>query len=260
MNGRERDEAGRQRGAPPSPMVMAQTWSDLLFAHWPVPFERLRALVPEPLVLEEFDGSAWVGVVPFRITGLRPRGVPARLGLDFPELNVRTYVSVGGRPGVYFFSLDAGSQLAVWGARTFFRLPYHHAEMDVSIEGEWVRYRSRRLASRRGAGEFRARYRPAGDAFTAAPGTLEHFLTERYCLYAVLGGGRVLRVDIDHVPWPLQRAEAEIETNTMAAASGIALPDRPPLLHFSRRLDVVNGLPVRVGSGPAASSPRARYG
>lgn len=247
MNDHERED-GRQRGAPASSMLMAQTWTDLLFAHWPIPFERLRALVPEPLVLEEFDGSAWIGVVPFRITGLRPRGVPAGLGLDFPELNVRTYVRMGERPGVYFFSLDAGSRLAVWGARTFFRLPYYHADMDVSIEGEWVRYRSSRLASRREAGaEFRARYRPAGEAFTAAPGTLEYFLTERYCLYTVLRGGRVLRVDIDHVPWPLQPAEAEIETNTMAAASGIALPNRPPLLHFARRLDVVNGLPVRVG-------------
>src|SRR5690606_31714844 len=178
-----------------------------------------------------------------------------------PELNVRTYVSVDERPGVYFFSLDAGSRLAVWGARNFFRLPYHHADMEVRREGEWVRYRSRRLASRREAGAgFRARYRPAGETFTAAHGTLEHFLTERYCLYAVLHGGRVLRVDIDHAPWPLQPAEAEIEANTMTEASGIALPDRPPLLHFSRRLDVVNGLPVRVGSGPAASSPRARYG
>lgn len=242
-------------------MVMAQTWTDLLFAHWPIPFERLRALVPEPLVLEEFDGSAWVGVVPFRITGLRPRGVPAPLGLDFPELNVRTYVRMGDRPGVWFFSLDAGSRLAVWGARTFFRLPYHHAEMDVRVEDEWVRYRSRRPASRREAGaEFRARYRPAGEAFTAAPGTLEYFLTERYCLYTVLRGGRVLRVDIGHAPWPLQPAEAEIEANTMAAASGIALPDRAPLLHFSRRLDVVNGLPVRVGSGPAALRRGAHHG
>jgi len=239
---------------------MAQTWTDLLFAHWPVPFERLRALVPEPLVLETFDGSAWVGVVPFRITGLRVRGLPAPLGLDFPELNVRTYVRVGDRPGVYFFSLDAGSRLAVWGARTFFRLPYYRAEMGVAIEAEWVRYRSRRCVSDRGArAEFRARYRPTGPAIAAAPGTLEHFLTERYCLFTVLRSRRVLRVDIDHAPWPLQPAEAEIETNTMAEASGVALPDRRPLLHFSRRMDVVNGLPVRAGSGPAASSRRAHH-
>ncbi|HEX7090617.1 MAG TPA: DUF2071 domain-containing protein [Longimicrobiales bacterium] len=161
---------------------------------------------------------------------------------------MRTYVRVGDRPGVYFFSLDAGSRLAVWGARTFFRLPYHHAEMDVRVEGEWVRYRSRRRASDREASAgFRARYRPTGPAFAAVPGTLEHFLTERYCLFTVLRSRRVLRVDIDHAPWPLQPAQAEIETNTMAAASGIALPDRPPLLHFARRVDVVNGLPVRAG-------------
>jgi uncharacterized protein YqjF (DUF2071 family) len=218
---------------------MHQTWVDLLFAHWPIAADLLRRWVPEPLSINTFDGTAWLAVTPFRIEGLRARGLPALPGLSsFPELNVRTYVAAA-KPGVYFFSLDAGNPLAVAFARRFYDLPYFSAEMRAGAFGNGVFYRSRR---RRGGAELEAHYEPSGDAFRSAPGTLEHFLTERYCLYTVKGA-KVFRTDIDHVPWPLQPAKAEFRRNTMGGQIGITLATPPPLLHFARRLEVRAGYP-----------------
>jgi uncharacterized protein YqjF (DUF2071 family) len=210
---------------------MAQTWCDLLFAHWPVPSTALRPLIPQSLDLDLWDGEGWVGVVPFRMEGIRPHGGFALPVLSrTPEINVRTYVNRDGKPGVYFFSLDAGSQLVVWGARRFFGLPYYHARMESRAEGDAVRYRSSRIL---GNADFQGWYRPISDARFTQPGDLDHWLTARYCLYTAGG-----RADIWHEPWQIQLAEARIEVNTMGAAAGIPLPDRPPLLHFARRLDV----------------------
>jgi uncharacterized protein YqjF (DUF2071 family) len=225
---------------------MRMTWHDLLFAHWALAPDTLRPLVPPPLSLDTFEGRAWLGVVPFHMSDVAPRGIPALPGVSaFPELNVRTYVTVGGKPGVLFFSLDAGSRLAVEAARLLYRLPYYHAALSVTDDGQAVRYASRRRDRRGRPAEFRARYAPEGPVFRAAPGSLEHFLVERYCLYAPRPGGRAYRTDIHHAPWPLQRASATIEVETMAAAGGVALPATPPLLHFSRRLDVVAWAPHR---------------
>lgn len=232
---------------PDRPWVLAQRWLDLLFAHWPLPPETVRPLVPPALPLDTFDGQAWIGVVPFRVAGLRPRALPAVPWISyFPELNVRTYVTVDGKPGVYFFSLDAASRAAVAGARALFGLPYHHAEMDVRRKGEWILYRSRRRDERDGRAEFRARYRPAGGIFHPAPGTLEHWLTERYCLYTAAPGPRIRRVEVHHPPWALQPAEAEIDVNTMVEVLGVSLPPTPPLLHFARRQDVLTWAPQTV--------------
>ncbi len=219
---------------------MAQTWCDLLFAHWPVPVAALRPLVPAQLELDLWEGEGWVGVVPFRMEGIRPRGLFAVPGLSAtPEINVRTYVKRDGKPGVYFFSLDAGSALVVWGARRFFGLPYFRAKMESRAEGDAVRYFSSRLS---GGAEFRGWYRPTGDVASARSGSLEHWLTERYCLHTAAA-----TADILHAPWPLQAAEARIEHNTMARASGIELPETAPLLHFARRLEVVVWAPRLTG-------------
>lgn len=224
---------------PARPWIMSQSWHDLLFAHWPVDAALLRTRVPRTLPLDLFEGRAWVGIVPFWMTGVAPRGVPSIPPLsDFPELNVRTYVSLDGKPGVYFFSLDAAQRAAVAVARTVFRLPYFFAHMRVERDGDWIRYRSRR----RGAGPpaaFEARYRPDGPARPAGPGTLEYFLAERYCLYTVDGRLRPRRLEIQHPPWMLQPAVLELHTSTMAEASGLPLPPVPPLLHFSKRQDMV---------------------
>jgi uncharacterized protein YqjF (DUF2071 family) len=219
---------------------MAQTWRDLLFAHWPVPPEEVRPLVPASLPLDIRDGKAWVGVVPFRMTGIRLRGLPPVPGLSaFPELNVRTYVTGGGKPGVYFFSLDGGSRIAVEVARHFFHLPYVRARLSCLTDGDAIRYSSLRTDRRLPPAELRVAYRPMGPPAHPQAGSLERWLTERYCLYTVDAKNRVLRGDLHHEPWPLQPAAAEIAANTMAAAAGIALPAEPPLLHFARRLDAV---------------------
>jgi uncharacterized protein YqjF (DUF2071 family) len=231
---------------PRAPWVMAQTWEDLLFAHWPVPVERLRAVVPREMPLDTHAGSAWLGITPFDVSALRLRGLPHVPGITtFLETNVRTYATIGGRPGIHFFSLDAASCLAVLGARLTYRLPYFRARMAARREAGWVDYRTVRASSNAPAARLHARYRPTGPAFNAVEGTLEHFLTERYCLYAVDRPGRVLRADIHHRPWPLQAAEAELERNTMAEPVGLAL-DGAPLLHFAARQDVLIWPPAPV--------------
>jgi hypothetical protein len=218
---------------------MAQRWHDLLFAHWPLPPARLQPAIPPGLALDTYDGDAWLGVIPFHMTGIRLRGLPPLPGLSaFPELNVRTYVTAAGKPGVLFFSLDAASRLAVEVARRWYHLPYFHAAIAVSPDGDGVRYRSRRRDRRRAPAELRGRYRPTGPVAPAVPGSLEHFLTERYCLYTPGPRGAIMRGEIHHAPWPLQPAEAALERNTMTAGLGVALPGGPTHLRFARRLEV----------------------
>jgi hypothetical protein len=228
--------AHRPWPVPTSPWIMHQTWLDLLFAHWPIPHEQLRSRVPPELPLDTFDGQCWLGIAPFQMRNVRARMVPPLPCISaFAELNVRTYTTVDGKPGVYFFSLDAASRLAVQAARAFYHLPYFSATMQVTSKGNAVDYHSRR---RDGDAEFQASYGPVAPVERRSPGTLEHWLTERYCLYTV-AHRRVYRGEIHHVPWPLQDAQAQIAINTMASAAGIVLPETAPLLHFARRLDVL---------------------
>jgi uncharacterized protein len=220
------------------------TWHDLLFLHWPVSAESLRNVVPSGLEIDTFQGRAYAALVPFRMSGVRLRWLPPIPGTHrFPELNVRTYVTCGGIPGVWFCSLDAASPLAVRVARAWFRLSYFRADMSMRTSDGWFEY-----ASRRGMhdAELRCRYRPRGGVFRAEPGTLEHWMTERYCLFAADSRGRIFRGDIHHHPWPLQLADVEVEANTMTAAAGISLPQAPPLAHFAKRLDVVAWSPQRA--------------
>lgn len=231
---------------PAGAWVMSQTWHDLLFAHWPIDPGLLAPRVPAEFTLDLYDGQAWIAVVPFRMSNVGPRGVPSLPWVSaFPELNVRTYVRVGDKPGVYFFSLDAGNVLAVQAARILLRLPYHHAEMALRRGPDGVSYNSRRMGPDPPA-ELIATYRPEGPVFEARPGSLEYFLTERYCLYARGLGGHPYRLEIHHPPWSLQPAAAEFTRNTMAAASGVALPGAAPLLHFAARQDVVVWPPERL--------------
>lgn len=245
------DTAHRPWPMPESPWLMTQTWHDLLFAHWPVDLATLRDHVPPGFEIDTFDGQAWIGVVPFRMTNVAPRGVPALPWISaFPELNVRTYVRVDGRPGVYFFSLDATNPVAVGVARTLVHLPYFTAAMEVEPDANgWIRYRSRRTSHTGAPAEFQARYRPTGLVAPPLVGTLDSFLTERYCLFTIDGSSRAFRLEIHHPPWPLQTAEAVFTRNTMADAAGIRLPAVQPLLHFSKRQDMVAwGLTPEGGS------------
>jgi uncharacterized protein YqjF (DUF2071 family) len=232
---RSLEHLGHRPWPPPSRgWVMGQTWEDLLFAHWRVPAATLREHLPDGLQVDEHDGTAWLGVTPFRLTGLRGRGMlPIPYVSSFLELNVRTYVRAEEKPGIWFFSLDASSRVAVEVARRTYKLPYFHARMSVSRRGEWVDYECSRIEE---AGRvFSGGYRPAGTVFNAEPGSLEWFLTERYCLYTTDDRGVLARADIHHELWPLQAAEAEIG---LASISPLELRGEP-LLHFSRRQDVV---------------------
>jgi uncharacterized protein YqjF (DUF2071 family) len=201
----------------------------------------LRPLIPQALEIDMFGGQAWLGVVPFRMSDVRMRGVPAIPGLSrFPELNVRTYVARDGKPGVWFFSLDAANAVAVWGARRLFHLPYFLAAMSCAEHAGWIRYESHRKDRRGSPASLRARYRAIGDVFHAAPWSIEHFLAERYCLYAEDEKRRIIRCEIHHPRWPLQLAETALQENTMAAAAGITIADqKPELLHFSGHQEVV---------------------
>lgn len=224
---------------PERPWRWRQSWCDLLFAHWPVPASALRPLVPPGLVVQERDGTSWIGVVPFRMAGVMHRPLPDLPWISaFPELNVRLYVERDGQPGVWFLSLDATQPLAVWAARRFFYLPYYRARMSLTRAGQGFLYRSQRVAGSPGP-VFEARYEPTSEPYPSVPGTLEHWLTERYCLYALSPRGRLFRTEVHHHPWPLQRAEAEISRNEMLAPFGLSVGPRPVLLHFSRRVDVV---------------------
>lgn len=226
-------------------------WHDLLFAHWPLDPDAVRPLIPSALELDTYEDRAWIGVVPFRMSGVRPYGAPEPLSAAMPEINVRTYVRIGDRGGVWFFSLDTPSWPAVVGARLLYRLPYFRARIDVrgavapeGGEGE-IFYRSFRAHPGAPAAEFEATYAPTGPAGEARPGSLEDWLTARYRLYAADRRGRVRYGDIDHPPWPLQPARAELHWNTMADPLGIVLPEDPPLLHFARELAVDAWAPRR---------------
>ncbi len=247
MSGRAAGGPHRPWPLPETPWAMRMSWHDLCFLHWRIDAAALASLVPEGLEIDTFDGSAWIGVVPFHMTDMSPRGVPRiRRFADFAELNVRTNVTADGKPGVWFFSLDATQPLAVRIARGLFHLAYLDADIETRRDGEAVSYRSTRTHLGAGPAELRVRYRPTGPPAQSRPGTIEHFLTERYCLYAANRRGQLLRQEIDHAPWPLQPAEAEVERCTMTRPLGIDLGPEPPLAHFARRLDVVAWLPHRV--------------
>lgn len=232
---------------PVRPWTMTQTWTDLLFAHWAVPPARLSRLLPPGLTLDTYAGSAWLGIVPFRMRNVGVRGWTPLPGVaTFPELNVRTYVRVGDKPGVYFFSLDASNPIAVAAARLL-GLPYFPAAMDMATAGHDVSYRSRRRLGP--AATWSSRYRPVGEASEPPAGSLNYFLTERYCLYAPSVRGRLRRLEIHHPPWRLHQAHAEIGANTMTRS--LALPElssQPDLLHYSHRQDAVAWYPTSLGS------------
>lgn len=223
---------------PTRPWVMYQRWHDLLFAHWSLPPDQVRPLVPRELELDTFDGKAWVGVIPFWMSHVRFRALPpVPTASTFPELNVRTYVRAPRepeKPGVYFFSLDAASLFAVLGARAGAGLPYFWADMRAKVSETSVEYLSMR---RRGsAAQLIARYRATGEV-SPNKSDLERFVTERYCLYTVRRS-KVHRIQIHHLPWPLQPAEAEFDVNTMAEAHGLKLPPERPVLQFAKFLEV----------------------
>ena len=215
------------------------TWRDLLFAHWAVPPGTVDARLPDGLAVDTYDGEAYLGIVPFRME-IGPAGLPFRLTFD--ELNLRTYVRGpdGGR-GVYFFNLDADDRLGVAVARSLFRLPYYRAETELRRTDDRVYVRSRRTHGGVPPARFEATYRPAGSAFTPGPGSLEAFLAENYRFYTVDDGGRLYHGDVDHEPWSLRPARADIVENTLFEASGFEPPGGEPTLHVADPIEVTAG-------------------
>lgn len=218
--------------------VLSMGWEHLLFAHWDVEPSIVDDALPAGIEADTYDGRAYLGVVSFVMNDIRPRFVPSALGLTFGEVNLRTYVRADGDEGIYFFSLDADDVLGVTGARTFFSLPYYRATMDVETENGVVAFRSSRKHSGAPSAEFDATYEPMGEAFLAKEGSLEEFLTERYCFFVSGSSGKVYRGDVDHEPWRLQDATAEIRKNTMFETNGFEHPDDEPHLLYSKGVEV----------------------
>jgi uncharacterized protein len=246
------DIAVRQRGAlretehrpwplPSGAWLVAQTWEDVVFAHWRADADALQALLPDGLRVDTYDGTAWLGVNAFRVESVRLHGtLPVPWVSSFPQLNVRTYVTSGTRPGLWFFSLDTPSLLAAETARRVYRLPWQTCRLEISERSGRLEVTAARAAGR----AFTARLSPRGAPAPAEPGTLEHFLLERYCLYA-RDGGRLHRAELHHRPWQLEPALGSVDLNTMGPPE-LTLGTEPPLLHVARLQDVLAWPLVRV--------------
>jgi len=230
---------------PDQPVLLHQNWHHLLFLHWEVPAEELQRMVPPELTIDTFEGKAYIGLVPFTLTGVRPVMTPSLPWIStFHEVNVRTYVHLAGRdPGVWFFSLDASSNIAVAAARAAYKLPYFYSHIEFSatsdalpaIDFDAHRHDERGNQPANG----RIRYIPMDGIVTAAsPGTIEHFLLERYILYATDGDHHIHRARVHHQPYPMQRADLLECEETLVWAAGIRRPQETPLKHYAREVNV----------------------
>lgn len=238
-----RQTAHRPWPIPRGRWLVGQSWHDLLFAHWPLGQDALRRIVPSALELDTFDGECWLGIVPFRMRTVRLAWCPPVAGTSsFAEINLRTYVVSGDRPGIFFFTLDAGNPIAVSLGRRLYGLPYLHARVALQLQGDAIAFHSSRNEPGWPTASFAAIYRPTGVTRRAPPGTLEHWLTERYCFYTATRDRGLLRTEVHHPPWPLQPATADIQVASLAAPYEIDLPGTP-LLHFSRAQHVVAWAP-----------------
>ncbi|HTA75632.1 MAG TPA: DUF2071 domain-containing protein [bacterium] len=219
--------------------MMSQTWNDLLFLHWPIPQPILQKIVPPNLPIDTYRGQAWLGIVPFTMSHIHFKGLPPLPGLSaFPEINVRTYVTLDGKPGVYFFSLDAENRWAVWFARNFFNLPYFYSEFSVQKKTDSIDYQISRRRTEKAPLAFEAQYGPTGQTLKNQDRQLAQWLTARYCLYTTDSKGRIYRGNIDHSPWPLQPGKVSVKKNTLTASLPITLPKTKSLVYFSKILKV----------------------
>lgn len=230
-----KDIAGRK-------WIIAQTWSRLLFAHWPVSAQAVRDLVPEPLEIDTFDGQAWLGIVALRMSGIRMRFLPF-LPYPFPfnQLNVRTYVRDGDKPSIYIFSMDISDPLFVIGSKLTYRLPSYNADISLTAHERRISFSSKRETARTAPAVFNCEYEPVSPPYISEPDTLEHWLTERYRMYCQQphhNAATLISGDVHHMPWRLQRANAMVGSNTMAEALNIPLPAAAPLVHYAEGVRV----------------------
>lgn len=215
-----------------------QSWNDLLFVHYQCPKEKLHDLVPKSLTIQEFEGICWIGIIPLKMQKVMMRPLPDLPGIsNFLELNVRIYVEYKGKPGVYFLSLDATNPLAVWFGKNLFHLPYRHADMEFKKENNNNFFHSRRKEGK-DQSEFSLSYSSNSEIFEAKLGSLEYFLTERYCFYTQTSGG-LFRGNNHHYPWTLQKARSQILSNSILRNFDIQIPNTEPHLLYSKGVDVV---------------------
>jgi uncharacterized protein len=224
----------RPQGSP----IIHQNWGKLLFMHWPVRKETLRPLIPHRLTIDTFNGSAWIAVVPFTMWDVRALFSPPLPWLSsFHELNVRTYVHLNGVPGIWFLSLDINSVVAVLAAREFFHLPYFSADIDLQQQANRIDYRLRRARRNPPPAGFEASW-TIGDMLPYShPGSLEFFLTERYCFYSTYKQ-RLYQCRVFHQPWPLQEARLDGIASTMIESHSLPTPDNEPFLHYAEAVSV----------------------
>ena len=226
------------RSRPDSMAIMRQHWGKLLFMHWPIGEKLLRPLIPAQLIIDSYAGSAWIGVIPFTMWGIRASFLPPIPGTStFHELNVRTYVTLNGIPGVWFFSLDAANRLAVWAARKLYNLPYFNAQMSLDQIDNTIHYLSTRQDARGAPAELKTIWTIGESLPRSSPGSIEFFLTERYCLYSERHD-QLYRAQIHHQPWPLQAAKLSSFSSTMIESLGVFTPPGDPLLHYAEELSV----------------------
>lgn len=220
--------------------MMRQSWNNLLFSHWPVSPEVLRPHIPSTLKIDTFEQFAWVGIVLFVMEGIYPRGISSvSLVPKFPEINVRTYVQYNGKPGVFFMSLDVEDWASLTIAKKWYRLPYRAAQISYKKEGQTYYFHSIRKDRTNIPIMFKGNFTPRSEVFFPKKETLDHWLTERYCLYSTNHRGNIYCGEIHHRPWPLQTVEAEISSNTLFSPFNIDIPKVRPLFHFSKGVDTL---------------------
>jgi Uncharacterized conserved protein len=222
-------------------------WRHLLFESWPVDPDTVAAHLPASLTVDEHDGSAWLSVVPFANRSVRPKGFPGVLGADLPELNLRTYVTHDGIPGVYFFSLDAEGLAGVVGARLFHHLPYYYARISMESTDNRVSFSSRRFEPGERPARFEATYQPDGEAFDSRSDPLAEFLVERYRFYTEATDGSLRYSNVSHEPWTLYPATVTVETRTLLRANGFRRPDAEPVCYYSPGVDIEASRSKRTG-------------
>jgi uncharacterized protein YqjF (DUF2071 family) len=223
---------------PSGARLMRQTWRHLLFMHWPIDEALLAPMLPPGLEVDQHDGSAWIGLIPFSMEDVRPAIGPAVPGLSsFGEVNVRTYVTFHGEPGVWFFSLDASNPLAVWFARTVYHLPYFRAAIDIEHDTQQVKFSCRRRIRSAPNARFEAVWKPGAPLGRIKPGSLAWFLTERYRLFTSFNG-KIRTGEVRHDPWPLRNATLVHFESTLIEAAGLPTPSGAPVLHYSDELAV----------------------
>lgn len=235
-----KEVAHRSYPIPSRNWIMRQTWNNLLFLHWPISPKQLQPFIPSPLQIDIFNQYAWIGIIVFCMGGIYPRGFSLKsLTPKFKEINVRTYVLLNGKPGVYFLSLDVPDWASLTIAKRWYHLPYHPAKVSIQKEEQTFHCLSIRNGKANSPISFNGKFKPISEVFFPQEGTLEHWLTERYCLYSTKTGDDIYCGEIHHRPWPLQIAEAEISHNTMFSPFEWDLSDVKPISHYAEGMDTL---------------------